>query len=586
MTDIIYQHKFLNENDPIANQPSKIITTLKPHQLTSLFKAVLMEQQEYIKYLHDDRLYSVYTNIGLLGDIVGYGKTLSALSIIASSDIKNFKISDEYIKTYFSSKKSYNSMIVKSTFHDIPNLSSYIQSTLVIVPRGPVYLQWENTLETQTKLKYLAIENLKSIKKLMKPTSQNIQEVIDYFNSFDLILIKNTNLKQFFDYFRFETGFIRKWARIMIDEVHDILNTLPTFEYLFMWMISGTYNLISNRNLSNMANLRDIIHNELSHILVKGNPEYVRKSFDIPPYKEIKYYCKLASCLSALRSFLSQNVIDRLNTSDLSGAVREMGGTSATVECMIGILTHNLTRNIHNKKCEITHIQSLQLSESERQSRLISLQQQLLQLENNLNDLKTRLIQIDTRICSICMDTIQNPIVLNCTHYFCSICLFQWLKNKTTCPECRSVIDNKNLISIDNDANDTSHTNREKKLSKEDTLINILNSKDGKFLIFTKLDNSFSGVKYILNRHDISYAEIKGTTNCMRNILERFRNGSLKVILLNTIYAGSGIDISFATDVILYHNLGIESTTQAIARAQRYGRTTSLTVHQLLYEHE
>ena len=85
--------------------------------------------------------------------------------------------------------------------------------------------------------------------------------------------------------------------------------------------------------------------------------------------------------------------------------------------------------------------------------------------------------------------------------------------------------------------------------------------------------------------HSISFTEIKGTTGCMNNILDRFRNGEIKVILLNTTYAGSGIDISFATDVIIYHSMNNEKT-QAIGRAHRVGRTTPLYVHTLLYEEE
>ena len=71
----------------------------------------------------------------------------------------------------------------------------------------------------------------------------------------------------------------------------------------------------------------------------------------------------------------------------------------------------------------------------------------------------------------------------------------------------------------------------------------------------------------------------------MNNILHRFRNGEIKVILLNTNYAGSGIDISFATDVIIYHSMTNERS-QAIGRAHRVGRTEPLTVHTLLYEEE
>ena len=71
----------------------------------------------------------------------------------------------------------------------------------------------------------------------------------------------------------------------------------------------------------------------------------------------------------------------------------------------------------------------------------------------------------------------------------------------------------------------------------------------------------------------------------MNNILNNFKNGFMNVILLNTYYAGSGIDISFATDVIIYHSMK-EHKIQAIGRAYRVGRTEDLKVHTLLYEEE
>ena len=65
----------------------------------------------------------------------------------------------------------------------------------------------------------------------------------------------------------------------------------------------------------------------------------------------------------------------------------------------------------------------------------------------------------------------------------------------------------------------------------------------------------------------------------------KFKSGELNVILLSTKYAGSGIDISYATDIIIYHKMG-EDKIQAVGRGQRVGRTSPLSVHNLLYEHE
>ena len=40
------------------------------------------------------------------------------------------------------------------------------------------------------------------------------------------------------------------------------------------------------------------------------------------------------------------------------------------------------------------------------------------------------------------------------------------------------------------------------------------------------------------------------------------------------------------TDIIIYHKLDINTETQVIGRAQRYGRKAPLIINYLLYEHE
>ena len=85
--------------------------------------------------------------------------------------------------------------------------------------------------------------------------------------------------------------------------------------------------------------------------------------------------------------------------------------------------------------------------------------------------------------------------------------------------------------------------------------------------------------------NNIKYEILKGNTSHMLNILEKFKKGEVNVILLNTQYAGSGIDINYATDVIIFHSMGIDKQ-QAIGRAQRVGRKNPLFIHNLIYEHE
>eukprot|EP00960_Hanusia_phi_P074576 768270-Hanusia_phi.AAC.2 len=48
------------------------------------------------------------------------------------------------------------------------------------------------------------------------------------------------------------------------------------------------------------------------------------------------------------------------------------------------------------------------------------------------------------------MDMVEKPVVLECTHVFCSMCIFEWIKTKMypACPECRTSIVAEKLINI------------------------------------------------------------------------------------------------------------------------------------------
>ena len=227
----------------------------------------------------------------------------------------------------------------------------------------------------------------------------------------------------------------------------------------------------------------------------------------------------------------------------------------------------------------------MSLTEQEKEQRTESINSCIINLENKIKDLTQRISNIEDKSCAICLDNLRNPLILNCTHSYCATCIMMWIRTNKKCPECRKEINISDTTFITNATiNNTEPTSKIK--SKENTLIDIINTKvDGKFLLFSKIENGFSSIINNLNNHDISFTEIKGTTCCMNNILNRFRKGEIKVILLNTNYAGSGIDISFATDVIIYHSMKNEKT-QAIGRAHRVGRTKPLYVHTLLYEEE
>eukprot|EP00960_Hanusia_phi_P055004 762836-Hanusia_phi.AAC.9 len=584
MTDIVYE-KLLDETYPQAENPPGFKIQLKPHQLTAIHKAIRMEQDDFLKYkTTTNNEFEASTNIGLISDIVGYGKTFTALGIVASASIDNIHQNKDSVLSY--SHQGMNLLAIRTKLSDETLTNPFIKTTLIIVPRGPVFLQWIKMIEDNTNLKTLVINDLRTIRNILSKCN-SYEKFKEHMQEFDIVLIKVTNYKSFDTILGYH-GAIKVWGRIIIDEAHEVIGKVSAnlFKATFYWFITGTPHLFQNSSSSLSTTLRALIRNDM---IIKNKDEFVRMSFDIPQMREIDYICKMSAKFRAIRGFLPHSIVERINASDYIGAIREMGGTNASIDTMIDILTRNLKKELHNKQCERNMVEMMDMTETEKQIRLNNVDTTIKHIESRLNDLMNRLSEIDNKVCAICMDMLDKPVALECTHLFCSRCILEWIKRKTNpvCPECRTGIAVDKLINVGND-NDTIASSKQhaEMMSKENTMIKIIKDKpNGKFLIFSKIENGFTAISNALRDNNITFSEIKGNTACMKNILSKFRNGDYTVILLTTSYAGSGIDISFATDVIIYHKME-QDKIQAVGRAQRVGREDPLTVHNLLYEHE
>lgn len=654
---------FVDENAPRYIQPSKIKLPLKPHQMASLQKIITMEKNGVIKYnvenpglytyrgMHNTHnrysnnelnvnmqfkgTFKIQTNIGVLGDAIGSGKTIVALSIVAASHTRNIHTINDIIHSY----QGPNGAYIRATM-DVDNtpISSMIKTTLIITPRGPVYSQFVHAINTQTTLKVLCLDSIIGIKKFMPPPNSSNTTIKEFLETFDAVLIKNTALKLLDSYYAYngatrverEEGLFESWDRIIVDEACDILNKIPYYKYNFLWLISATYNGLLQMSYTSRNHLgytiRDIIPNEeiLNLVLVKCCDEFIVKSFNVPLPINQYHICELPRQYAAVHSFLSRDVRERIDANDFMGALTLLGASSETETDIVKIVSKDIERDISNKKREIACIQSLDIPEENKVSRIATHTIELTRLEDKLKSLIERVSALQEKSCAVCLDSLVNPLLLPCNHVFCTSCLIPWMQhNHNTCPECRFTIELRQLVAIVKDKNDeeassehlslsssisslndddslpttphpfstSSHSSRQnlrqnQTYSKEDTLVNIIQANpEGKFVVFSKLDSSYWGCMSRLRTENVSYNLLRGNSNVMASVLEQFKNGSTRVLLLNTVHAASGIDISCATDLILVHDLGNERT-QAVGRCNRHPRNTPLRIHQLCYPHE
>jgi len=127
-----------------------------------------------------------------------------------------------------------------------------------------------------------------------------------------------------------------------------------------------------------------------------------------------------------------------------------------------------------------------------------------------------------------------------------------------------------------------------KKLKKTAALLKLLteSSPDRRFLVFSTHEASFQGLREKLETHGIRCELLQGTASRVENLRKLFQKGTVRVLCMNALHVGAGINLEAATDVVLYHRMNVELERQVIGRAVRFERAADLTVTYLVHDDE
>jgi SNF2 family DNA or RNA helicase len=267
----------------------------------------------------------------------------------------------------------------------------------------------------------------------------------------------------------------------------------------------------------------------------------------------------------------------------------EAGNIEGAIMMLGGQRTDNIVELIKKRKLE-------ELEEIESKIRIYISRQNQEQIETwknkrkrvkiQLTEIEQRFNQILSRDCTICFSNLTNPVLEPlCQNVFCGECLFKWLEEKGTCPLCRCKVDASKLVYI-NTEEPTEATMEidipDRPQTKIETLVSIFEKNPaGKFLLFSAYDNSFAPLQIVMLEHNISYTEIKGTALNKKRCIQNFKDGNTQVVFINSKTNVAGINLQEATDIILYHDMDVETEKQIIGRVDRIGRTHELSIHYL-----
>jgi len=325
---------------------------LKPYQKATILKLLNHEEKFFIttkmpkkyeeiindevsdKYRHNDEItithnnhihldndniqLNFHTNIGVLSNNVGSGKTAVVLGLINHKKTMTTKYSySNYMRELVYDTATFlprDLTNIIADFHDpsitcqllthfdketecnlinIPEQNEfYIKSNLILVPHN-LFLQWKSEIKNITNLKVKCIHSVRDLKFTLEEAQNG------YFDEFDIVLCNANKLKHL-------NGLTDNcvWSRIFIDEVDTInIPSFPELQSYFLWFVSTTYERIltpKNKGFINdlfsvgytwredNVNLYKFLLNSITYTCDK---DYINQylKLDTPEYNYIQY---------------------------------------------------------------------------------------------------------------------------------------------------------------------------------------------------------------------------------------------------------------------------------------------------------
>lgn len=611
-----------------VEQPSAIKVSLRPHQKAVLHEMEVREQQ--LSRGMDMSGAKIYSRFAFLGDGVGVGKSLMVLGHIARlkylPSIPSIPILDPH-----STSQMYS-------LHDNHILNHDKEIGCLIVVPHTLYRQWQTYIKDQTTLKFMGIQTKRTIEPANVVDTANIVKQI---REAEVVLVSNTlygNLQTIIK----EQRLI--WKRIFYDEADTlhIPSTRPSPDARFSWLISASWTnllfpnqniyitqnllneIMNNPQLNMQPELRELMRNALQgsqhgsysymrhymisatffrdfvqtnnpnrgRLILRCSEEFVKESITLPPISIRNITCRPSIMQQVVAHAIPASVRGLLHAGDVQGALQELGVRTEEPISLVQAVSENRLKELDRLKKTYDFKSSLEYATPQaKENALKSLKERMNSLEEQIKQLKERIENYKNEMCPICFDEPQKPTLTPCcSRIFCAGCILTSLTRQTTCPLCRAQITASGLRSLATEPLEKQEVKVEEEpqyLKKTEQLLELLRQKpNGKFLVFSRYDNPFLQITHEIESMNITVKEVKGNKDVIASTLKSFQNGNTKVLLLNSMQAGAGMNITAATDVILLHAMTHEEEKQILGRAYRLGRTEPLSVVRLLHPEE
>lgn len=589
--DFIYE---FTDKDKMFNKEIKCNIKLKNHQLT-LLNACIEHENNGISIENDDRInnrfLNVKTNIGIIGDKVGSGKSFVVLSIILCNPLP--LVSYNYTYTYGNNHLLFETKPIK--------YEKELDLNMIVCSYGLIK-QWEKYIQSfSDELTYFSMTSTANFEKY---------KLINDEKKYSVMLVSANFYKVITNYF---TEKRYRLNRVFFDEVDTV--SIPMAKQInskFYWLVSASYRNIlypypkwhygylksymissgiqSNAFIKNIfAQFSKCLNEEekicLSKIILKNEDSYVDESFHLPEIRKTIYVCKTPIEFHILDGITSLNILKSIHAGDVETAIQCLNqGNVNKEEHIIGIVKQDTENKIKNTKIKIESTKNMVFgNENIKKNKISFLETELLKLEEKLNLLCERITE--SHLCNICYEPHKNKSITKCCkNSFCLECICFWLNNNQSCPFCKNYLNVNELYIVNNNIQSScEELNKFEKL--EMLLKELLKTSKRKILIFSNYDITFQNISIILEKNNLSYDYLKGIG--INNIINKYKHtNDNNILLVNTKAYGCGLNLENTTDIIMFHKFDSQDEKQIIGRAQRPGRIAPLSLWYLLHANE
>lgn len=561
--DSLWYYTELNRDDAMAPQPARIVIQMFEHQLRTVAYALSLESG---LWAYPDE--NISSNVGVLCDSVGAGKSYIALAI-ASNDIDKMLTYDAAQYVAITTTNQHNGV------------------NLFVVPHSLVN-QWKDYCANTT------METTVISKK---------KEIADAVLT-EITIVTSTQYKDFCNQ---DFGIFK---RVFYDEADTIrLTNCQRVRSLMTWFITAGIDNITSRMddycrpckdgiiMHTTGYIRDTLF-EISKCSHRARL-FVRNVVDVIDYKvpsgqaqvlqdfkHITIPCA-ATASRILENIVSSSVIDMIHAGDIQGVVEQLNIEQTNGDNILTIICSNLINKKETLKARI---------ESFGENTLLSYS--IKELDRKIGLVRERLAS--TNICPISFDEIKTPTIVKCCNNkfdFESITKYMHVTPSAKCPFCRTKLKPSLLVVVTSGEEETkeeevvvdntdNYWNSREHTGIENTIHILRELPSGsRVLVFAEFDRTFEIIGTLTDADAIRSKCLLGTAANQANTIQWFSEESteVRVLLLNSVHIGDGVNLQMASDVILVHNMSVSMRQQCIGRAQRYCRTGVLNVYEMDY---